>query len=854
MTDIVDEFSDGDGDRPEPPDQGLAYMGAGWGVFPLPPRAKYPPPVGVTGHGATDLGGADYMALRDEDEYRDGNIGIRPPDTVIGLDVDAYPGKPGGETLAHLESLCGPLPATWRSSARDDSVSGIRFFRVPAGIKWEGIAGAGIEVIQRNHRYAVAPPSQHPSAGRYRWTRPDGTVAVGAVPAVADLPELPETWVQRLRKGVLTGTESVEAVAASEANEWLAAFDNHVVCGVMRSGAERHINALGNLDGSSAHDELVSAYTHLCRLAMEGHLGVLHAAKRVQKAFLAEVTSDRRGHGGARRLTERAARVESRQVMRWVVGMVKDEVHEEACVCSERQREVDATVPRTRIPMSSELATIRNVRTALGTGSLQAVFRQGGQLVWVPSMQSGTWTSGNVVQPLPNKHSLQSLLIQHAFVFTTDDDGEPHEAAVPRQWLDTIVHDVASLPNVRDIEEVITSPTLAADGTVIQTPGYHDGVLYLPGDDYAGIAVPDSPTKSEARAATATIVALIEEFPFTSLDARANYLALMLAPLIRRLLHNPLPLAVFSAPAKGSGKSLLAQGLIALHGGTLIPGWPSPEELPKKITTELMAPGAVKVFDNVRSKVAGESLEALLTSARHRDRVMGSQRYVDLPNNCLWGVTSNNATIGDDIARRMIAVEIDPKVERPYERTGFKITNWEQHIIARREELLSALLTMVRYALSLGAPAPAQRSDSFAGFVALTQHVLTSCGVRGTVMSAESIETVSSPDSDDITDFLLALADVEDDGSFKSGEWFTLKELMALVGGVYTLHTSDAVARLQEECKAHGMTRRGDLNPKVLGGWLSQWKNYVTSGLHLESRRRHGRGNIREWRLVRREA
>jgi hypothetical protein len=58
-----------------------------------------------------------------------------------------------------------------------------------------------VEVIQHTHRYAVVPPSIHPNGGQYRWITPDGEVVTdGRIPAPDDLPQLPEAWVDHIRK------------------------------------------------------------------------------------------------------------------------------------------------------------------------------------------------------------------------------------------------------------------------------------------------------------------------------------------------------------------------------------------------------------------------------------------------------------------------------------------------------------------------------------------------------------------------------------------------------------------------------------------------------------------------------
>lgn len=187
------------------------YRAAGWlGTLPIGkrPGEKYPPPSKWTGHGAPHPSGADVAAWQDDPHTASLNIGIRMPDGVIGLDIDAgyvKDGitKTGEQSLADLESRFGPLPPTWVSSARP-APSGIRWYRVPAGMNWPGEAGKFIEIIQQGHRYAVVWPSTNPEAGgaMYRWgaPHPDGYLAdpPKPVPTAEDLAWLPQPWVEGL--------------------------------------------------------------------------------------------------------------------------------------------------------------------------------------------------------------------------------------------------------------------------------------------------------------------------------------------------------------------------------------------------------------------------------------------------------------------------------------------------------------------------------------------------------------------------------------------------------------------------------------------------------------------------------
>ena len=262
------------------------YRRAGWlGVLALPANAKGPVPRGFTGWAGVDPSGADVQSWIDDGvtngraHYPAGNIALRLPRGVYGLDVDDYGGKTGGAALGRLVEQCGPLPATWILTSREDSTSGIRLFRADhgPGRVWRdepGGHGAGIEAIHYGHRYAVTWPSVHPDTGRkYTFRRPDGIVADGEVPRIDDLPVLPPLWVWHLsvegetRHGDMAGHgESVELI-----NAWRSGDPCRIVAEARDRGLARLVAAA---DGAALHPAARDALFELTSLGNEGHRGV----------------------------------------------------------------------------------------------------------------------------------------------------------------------------------------------------------------------------------------------------------------------------------------------------------------------------------------------------------------------------------------------------------------------------------------------------------------------------------------------------------------------------------------------------------------------------------------------------
>ena len=162
----------------------LQYRAAGFGPLPLPPGQKAPQSdqpdwlkrlSGLTGKKhARRLTEDDITA---NPEWWTGNIGIRLPKDVIGIDIDDHkPARPDGltawprllETIPELTELLETAP---RATSRDISGrSGIYLFRLPEGYDEAEMSDPcdDVEIIRYGHRYAVAAPSEVDDR-RYQW-------------------------------------------------------------------------------------------------------------------------------------------------------------------------------------------------------------------------------------------------------------------------------------------------------------------------------------------------------------------------------------------------------------------------------------------------------------------------------------------------------------------------------------------------------------------------------------------------------------------------------------------------------------------------------------------------------------
>lgn len=301
-----------------------AYRRAGWkNLISLPYGKQSPPPKGFTGRNAPRARVERLKAwIVEARGSRSGtaNIALVHSELTVAIDVDDYEiegkRKNGGESLRALEEMLGPLPPTWRSSARGfDNPSGQRFYRIkpeqsPRLLDWDDKPGPHIEIVRWGHRYSVVWPSMNGRLGSvYRWydeTEPSvGSIDMSEVqdvglPALDSLPFLPDAWVEYLTRGFTPYDDKLSAredLSDETAREWVLSMPKSegAPCAMMQASLDAAVEGMG--DG--AHDTARDKLMHMLLLAWEGHTGLNTASLALRDAFFEEV-SGRRSAGAAR--------------------------------------------------------------------------------------------------------------------------------------------------------------------------------------------------------------------------------------------------------------------------------------------------------------------------------------------------------------------------------------------------------------------------------------------------------------------------------------------------------------------------------------------------------------------------
>jgi hypothetical protein len=278
-------------DQPPYASSAPEYLAKGWSPIPVDPDSKKAEVRGYHGGSAKPV--TEMMVNRWIRRFPDANVALVLPDNVIGIDVDAYDGKPGRKTLEKLISDLGPLPETWVSTARSDGISGIRLYRVKPGLSWPGQAGPGIDIIHSGNRYVIVTPSLHANGNRYRWYPGDQKInswSTRKVPSPCHLPWLPAEWVEYLSlapgadSAPGSGNPLARRFSLAALHEALKAFGSGESCEQIAGIADRAVRDIAA--GASAHDTALNAVWGILADFAKGHRGPNRALAQVHQAFV----------------------------------------------------------------------------------------------------------------------------------------------------------------------------------------------------------------------------------------------------------------------------------------------------------------------------------------------------------------------------------------------------------------------------------------------------------------------------------------------------------------------------------------------------------------------------------------
>ncbi|KAA0249821.1 MAG: hypothetical protein EDX89_23530 [Acidobacteria bacterium] len=403
---------------------------------------------------------------------------------------------------------------------------------------------------------------------------------------------------------------------------------------------------------------------------------------------------------------------------------------------------------------------------------------------------------------------------------------------------------------LRNLTGVVEAPTLRADGSVLDLPGYDEvtGLFYDPGAT-AFPRLKARPTREDALEGLRAFQAVLSGFPFVDQpeDGRpgsdlAAAVAAILTALVRRSLRSA-PLFAFRAPKMGSGKSLLADVVSMVAAGrpcaVMSLGGDANEER-KRWLSVLLEGEPVVCIDNVERPLGGSTLCSILTQETYKDRILGMSRTVSVSTAVTLLCTGNNLVFDGDLTTRVIPCDLDPGVERPEERQ-FEV-NLYRHVPQHRGELVVAGLTILRAYVVAGRPAqPIPTFGRFEEWSDLVRSALVWLGTADPCAGRARIEE-QDPTRQRLGQLLTAWKEA------LPGRHATVAEAIRLAEGDTQGDgpaSGSAASRLRDALLAVAADRGGRINPRYVGSFLVHHARRIEGGLRFE--RGSSRANVATW-------
>lgn len=711
--------------------------------------------------------------------WPDCNVGVATglQSGVIVLDVDSYKG--GAESLAELESTHGALPRTATSRTGG---GGLQYFFAAgdtAITNSAGRLGTGLD-FRAEGGQVVLPPSVS-GRGAYTWVHAPWDVPPAPAPA----------WLLALLG------RAAPAAASTQRGHFPVATPE-----VLEAAAEaltRHGPAVDGAGGGLHTVQAAAILTHDFALTEEEAWPVFETWNRTcvppwdhgeLRVRLARGLKYGKLPFGCRReldviqafrklVTDWEDAGSDRDAMVLMVEAVRDLLS--TCADPLRRDIIERELHRaTGIPVRALKAAkpppapipLKQGEIRLGvdvgrvadeaTAALAPLVFQRGGIICEVVVAERTWIQELAVPRLTD-------LMSRTASFVRQDENKGMVRQVPPEPVARIIHARRSHENVRVLEAVTSAPVFLADGSILHERGYNEAArLFL--EPSVNVVVPANPTRDNAVAAVRLFENLLSDFQFASSADFSAWFAALLSTLVKSATQNaPAPLFIVSAPTAGSGKSLLPKLIAQIVTGAdaeLRPYNPRDEsEWGKRLTSYVKAGSPVAVFDNIDGGVGDPGLDALLTSSTWSDRQLGASEAPPLANVTTWLATGNNLEPRGDTVRRSLIIRIETVLERPQDRSGFKLDLEGGYALEHRGALLGAALTLLRAYHLAGRPGQRLASwGSFQTWSALVRGALVWAGCSDPYETQRRAQGELNEGEHEAHDFWLGVV-AESDGS-----------------------------------------------------------------------------------------
>ncbi len=338
----------------------------------------------------------------------------------------------------------------------------------------------------------------------------------------------------------------------------------------------------------------------------------------------------------------------------------------------------------------------------------------------------------------PISTPIMRYLLSRMAVWTAGDD----TVHPPTSVASCLIHKT-SWHKFRRLRAITTFPLLGADGSLNTEPGYHANTqTYFTGG--VECHLPERPTLANAKAAVATLLDVVCDFPFMSKAHAAAWMAGLLSPLARFAHDGNTPIVIIQANGPRIGKTKLAHVVSNILTGYDAPFFvhtKSEDEERKRIMSFLRGGRCMVLIDNVVGQWGGAAINAVTTGRTFEDRVLATSKTLQVQNDTTLFVTANNIILAPDTAERCTNVRLYSADEKPHLRSGWKYPDLLSTVRERRAHLLSSALCILKAYISAGMPDMGLPPwGSYEQWSRLVRHALVWAGMEDPAETREELE------------------------------------------------------------------------------------------------------------------
>jgi putative DNA primase/helicase len=321
---------------------------------------------------------------------------------------------------------------------------------------------------------------------------------------------------------------------------------------------------------------------------------------------------------------------------------------------------------------------------------------------------------------------------------------------------------------------------------------------------------------------------LLSEVPFVKDQDRAVSLSLILTTILRGALETS-PLHIFVAPTAGSGKSFVVDiaSLIATgHRCAVVAATGISEELEKRLGAAMVSGRTLISLDNLSGELSSNLLCQAVSQPVISFRPLGVSAEVNLTTRSVFVATGNNLSIADDLGRRTLLANMDPGMERPWQR---QFMQKPLEMVAReRPKYIGAALTITLAYIAAGLPDQPPELNGFEQWSRLVRAPLMWLGESDPGLTMEAAREGDAR----LQAKAAALAAIGELFGFGEGHARTGAQMIeAVVSSSFSAPTAKQKA-LGEALMV--VARQGrEISPAKLGYWLRQAKGQIVNGLRL---------------------